>query len=268
MAMKIGIRTASLGPLGDDLPGALGVAGRLGYDGLEVVTRDPQQLRGWLEEEGPGGARAVRELAAGAGCAVSSFSLAIFRAVNFAQGDETLRRQGVALLSDALRACANVGGAAVLVPYFDRQRLDIDAAEEARFVDGLRACAPVAEATGVLIALETSFSAAQLRRIVGAAGSPRVGVYQDLANAVNFGQDPAATLRTLGPAVVMVHVKDADAGGRNAPLGEGVVDWGACREAVREIGYQGWFVLETPAGDDPLESGARHHAFTARWLAS
>jgi sugar phosphate isomerase/epimerase len=266
--MKIGIRTASLGPLGDDLPGALAAAGRLGYDGLEVVTRDPDQLRAWQEEEGPGGARAARELAAGAGCAISSFSLAIFRAVNFAQEDESLRRQGIALLGDAVRACAGVGGVAVLVPYFDRQRLDISPAEEARFVDGLRACAPVAERTGVAIALETSFSARQLQRIVEAVDSPRVGVYQDLANAVIFGQDPAATLRTLGPAVVMVHVKDADGAGKNAPLGEGVVDWAACREAIREIGYQGWFVLETPAGDAPLDSGARHHAFTARWLAS
>jgi L-ribulose-5-phosphate 3-epimerase len=266
--MKIGIRTASLGQLGDDLPGALAAAGRLGFDGLEVVTRDADQLRGWLEEEGPGGARATRELAARAGCAVSSFSLAIFRAVNFAQEDEELRRQGVALLGDALRACANVGGEAVLVPYFDRQHLDIGAAEEGRFVDGLRACAPVAEATGVAIALETSCSAAQLRRIVGAVGSPRVGVYQDLANAIAFGQDPATTLRALGPAVVMVHVKDGDAGGRNTGLGEGVVDWAACRGALREIGYDDWFVLETPAGADPLDAGARHRAFTARWLAS
>ena len=97
---------------------------------------------------------------------------------------------GVALLCDALRACANVGGAAVLVPHFDRQRLDVGTAEEARFVDGLRACAPVAERTGVAIALETSFSALQLQRIVGAVGSPRVGVYQDLANAVSSARTP------------------------------------------------------------------------------
>lgn len=261
--MKIGIRTGSLR---QELPEALETAGRLGFDGLEVITREEAPLRGWLQEEGPSGAAALRALASRAGCAVSSFSLALYRRVNFAQEDESLRREGVQLVGDALRACRNVGGAAVLLPHFDRQRLDVGPEEEARFVEGLRAVAPVAEETGVAIALETSCSAAQLRRIVDAVGSPQVGVYQDLANAIIYRQDPAATLRALGPAVVMVHVKDTRDGGQ-APLGEGEVDWPACRAVLREIGYEGWVVLETPAGDDPPASAARYLDFTRRWLA-
>jgi sugar phosphate isomerase/epimerase len=261
----VAIRTASLD---QTLPAALETAARLGYEGLEVVTRDPGQLRGWLEVEGPGGAAEIREQAARAGCAISSFSLAIYRPVNFAQEDATVREDGVRLVSDALRACRHVGGAAVLLPHFDQQRLDVGPAEEERYIDCLRACAPVAERTGVAIALETSFSAAQLTRIVDAVGSPQVGVYQDLANAVIYRQDPAATLRALGSRVVMLHVKDTAPGGGNVALGEGVVDWAACRQAVKGIGYDGWFVLETPAGDDPLANGRRNLEFTRRWLAS
>jgi sugar phosphate isomerase/epimerase len=265
--MKIGIRTGSLGELGQRLDSALATAAQIGFDGLEIITRDEAQLRGWLVESGAGGAAALREQAARAGCEISSFSLAIYRRVNFAQEDPDLRREGVRLVSDALRACRNVGGSAVLLPHFDRQRLDIGPEEEARYVEGLRACAPVAEETGVAIALETSFSAAQLKRIVSATGSPKVGVYQDLANAIIYGQRPAETIRALGPAIVMVHVKDTKDGGQ-AMLGEGTVDWGACRAALREIGYDGWFVLETPAGDDPLASARRQLEFTRRWLAS
>jgi sugar phosphate isomerase/epimerase len=265
---KIGIRTASLN---QQLPEALDTAGRLGYDGLEVVTRDPEQLRGWLSEDGPTGAAALRQHAARVGTAVSSFSLAIYRPVNFAQEDEAKRREGVKLVSDTLRACKNVGGAAVLLPHFDRERLDVSSEEERRFVDGLRQVAPVAEETGVAVAIETSFSAAQLIRIVDAVGSSKVGVYQDLANAVIYGQDPAATLRALGKRIVMLHVKDTGPEGGNCALGEGRVDWKACRAAVRDIGYDtpdAWFVLETPAGDDPVKDSARYLEFTRAWLAS
>jgi sugar phosphate isomerase/epimerase len=264
---KIGIRTGSLQL---DLPQALETAGRLGYDGLEVITRDPVQLRGWLNEGGPGGAAQVRAMAERAKTQVSSFSLAIYRAVNFAQEDEAKRREGVELVSAALRACRNVGGVggvAVLLPHFDQERLDVSGEEEERFAEGLRRVAPVAEETGVAIAIETSCSAAQLLRIVDAVGSPKVGVYQDLANAVIYGQDPAATVRALGPRIVMLHVKDTPGKGQ-APLGEGVVDWAACRAAVREIGYDGWFVLETPPGDDAVEAASRYLDFTRRWLAS
>src|SRR3712207_9453181 len=68
--------------------------------------------------------------------------------------------------------------------------------EEGRFVAGLREVAPVAEETGVAVAIETSFSAAQLGRITRAVGSPQVGVYQDLANAVIYGQDPRSEEHT------------------------------------------------------------------------
>lgn len=265
---KIGIRTASLN---QQLPGALETAGRLGYQGLEAVTRDPEQLKGWLEEGGAAGAAALREQARRAGVEVSSFSLAMYRPVNFCQEDEAKRQEGVKLVSDTLRACKNVGGVAVLLPHFDRERLDVSADEERQFIDGLQRVAPVAEETGVAIAIETSFSAAQLIRIVDAVGSPKVGVYQDLANAVIYGQDPAATLRALGKRVVMLHVKDTAPEGGNCALGEGRVDWKECRKAVREIGYDtadAWFVLETPAGDDPVKDSARYLDFTKAWLAS
>ena len=48
----------------------------------------------------------------------------------------------------------------------------------------------------------------------------------------------------------------------------GPVDWAACRAAVSAIGYDGWAVLETPAGDDPIANAARNLAFTRQWLAS
>ena len=266
--MKIGIRSTSLN---QQLPEALHTAGRLGYDGLEAVTRDAGQLSAWQSEHGPQGAGALCDEAKRAGAAISSFSLAIYRPVNFAQEEEAKRQEGVELVSTALRACGKVGGVAVLLPHFDRERLDVSAEEERRFVEGLRQVAPVAEESGAAIAIETSFSAAQLVRIVDAVGSPKVGVYQDLANAIIYGQDPAATLRALGRRVVMLHVKDTAEGGGNCPLGEGRVDWAACRAAVREIGYdrpESWFVLETPAGDDPVASAARNLEFTKRWLAS
>jgi sugar phosphate isomerase/epimerase len=262
--MKIGIRTASLN---QQAPDAFATAGRLGYDGVEIVTRDEAQLRGWLKEHGPAGAAELRAQAARAGTAVSSFSLAVYRRVHLAQEDAALRREGIGLVSDALRACRNAGGAAVLLPHFVRERLDASPEEERRFVEGLRAVAPVAEETGVAVAIETSFSAAQLERITDAVRSPRVGVYQDLANAIVYGQDPAATLRALGPAVLMVHVKDTLGAGQ-APLGAGAVDWAACRRALRDIGYDGWCVLETPAGDDPVAAAARYLGFTRRWLAT
>lgn len=259
--MQIGIRNASLR---QEPAEALATAGQLGFDGVELIVREAETLAHWLTD---GGAAQVAAWCRHSRCAVSSLSLGPFRLVNFGLPDADARRAGVALVSDSLRACRRLGGSAVLVPHFDRERIDIGAEEEQRFVEELRRCVPAAEETGVAIALEMSCSAAQLQRIVQTVGSPLVGVYQDLANALIYGHDPVDMLRRLDGAVVMVHVKDTAPDGGNVMLGEGRVDWDGCRAALRAIGYDGWYVLETPPGDDPAAAARQNLAFTRRWLA-
>ncbi len=48
---------------------------------------------------------------------------------------------------------------------------------------------------------------------------------------------------------------------QRSDLGEGYVDFPACRDAIAKIGYEGWLIFETPAGDDPIASGTKNLAF-------
>lgn len=260
--MKIGIRNGSLR---QEPAEALRTAGELGYDGVELIVRDEDAIRYWLTDEG---AREVAEWCRQGGSAVSSLSVAPFRRVSFTLSDPEARQAGVQLVSDSLRACRRLGGSGILLPHFERERIDVSAEEEEGFVEGLRACVPAAEETQVAVGIETSFSVEQLQRIVQAVGSPLIGVYQDLANALHYGHEPVDVLRRLGRAVVMVHVKDTGQPGGNVMLGEGRVNWPGCRQALREIGYDGWYVLETPSGDDPIAAARQNLAFTRQWLAT
>ena len=48
---------------------------------------------------------------------------------------------------------------------------------------------------------------------------------------------------------------------QRSDLGEGDVDFPACRDAIAKIGYEGWLIFETPAGDDPIASKKKNLAF-------
>ena len=87
-----------------------------------------------------------------------------------------------------------------------------------------------------------------------------MGVYEDIANALHFGHDPVEMLKSLGRRVKMVHVKDT----KGAMLGEGEVDIPGGREALREIGYEGWLVFETSPGDDAVASAKKNLEFAKR----
>ena len=132
--------------------------------------------------------------------------------------------------------------------------------ENPLLIRGFREAAPLAERMSVRLAIECTLGAPELRRLLDSIASGYVGVYYDLANSTSQGYVPADEIRELGDRIQMIHLKDTD----GQPLGQGRVDWAAAIDAIVDIGYDGWLVLETPSGDDPLEQGRRNLEFAHR----
>jgi sugar phosphate isomerase/epimerase len=103
-------------------------------------------------------------------------------------------------------------------------------------------------------------TAEQVLGLARSSGAARVGVYYDPGNSVIAGLDPAAEIPLLGERLKGLHVKDPG-GGR---LGEGKVDFDAVTAAVKENGYSGALILETPAGDDPRGNARFNLEFTRK----
>ena len=119
--------------------------------------------------------------------------------------------EGVEILTHVIASCAAVDTRHILVPMFPR---DMDAWPDAtwdQLVDGFKALGDVAEEHGVILDLETTFSADQLVMILDRVGSPAVKVYHDTGNTMTRGQDPAEEILKLGSdGVGMIHAKDTD----------------------------------------------------------
>jgi len=82
----------------------------------------------------------------------------------------------------------------------------------------------------------------QTRQIIDAAGAEFVGSYLDTGNPVFVMEDPMATVETLGPVAVMLHLRDSvvyetrdGVAVQWAPLGEGVVDFKKIIAKAREV---------------------------------
>ena len=76
-------------------------------------------------------------------------------------------------------------------------------------------------------------------------------------------------IRALGPLVRHTHIKDVKAAGKHETclLGDGVVNVAACLEALREIGYPGWYSWEDePEDRNPFDSAARNRRWIERQL--
>jgi L-ribulose-5-phosphate 3-epimerase len=121
----------------------------------------------------------------------------------------------------------------------------------------IRKLLPLAEELKVMIAMEEVWnkfllSPLEMATYIDEFQSPYVKAWFDVGNCVLYGY-PQDWIRTLGPRIVKVHLKDFK---RNKDsyawvnLGEGDIDWPAVREAFAAIHYTGSATVELPAGDE------------------
>jgi L-ribulose-5-phosphate 3-epimerase len=117
---------------------------------------------------------------------------------------------------------------------------------------------PLAQELKVVVGIEEVWnkfllSPLEMARYVDEFGSPWVKAYLDVGNMIFYGF-PQDWIRTLGPRISRVHVKDfkLDRGSGKffwKNLGEGDVDWPEVRKAFSEVGYSGWVTTEIEGGD-------------------
>jgi len=222
-------------------------AAEMGFDGLELVfgAGDYERNPVWTPE----GAAELKRKAEAAGIELPSLCTGYFNQRGLAAPEREVRETGIEVLLHLIDQCADVGMSNILVAFFAAGEIK-EAKQEDYVVAAMERCAPKARERNVKLALETTLPAERFRRLLERINHPFVGIYYDLANPVMWGENPAEGLDILSDFVLQIHIKDRDEEGTNVMLGQGKVDFPAVVETVRKIGYDGYMVLETPAGTD------------------
>ena len=125
-----------------------------------------------------------------------------------------------------------------------------------RSQEQIRRMIPLAKELNVIIAVEEVWnkfllSPLEFASYVDSFNSPWIRAYFDVGNVVISGY-PQDWIRTLGPRIAKLHIKDFKFAKRQAefvPLREGEIDWLEIYKALGEIGYKGSATVELPAGD-------------------
>ena len=117
---------------------------------------------------------------------------------------------------------------------------------------------PLAQELKIVIGMEEVWnkfllSPLEMARYVDEFASPWVKAYLDVGNMLFYGF-PQDWVRTLGPRIVRVHIKDFKLDRPKGQfawvnLGEGDLDWVETRKALAEVKYEGWVTTEINGGD-------------------
>lgn len=234
----------------------LGLARDLGFSGVEIgLTRVA------LREPGAPRVGRLRAAMQQTGVVIPSLCLGEHNNGGLGSADDTVAAAAHEDVLQAVTWAADLGAPVILVPFFFGGDI-ADPDSFARAAAAFRELCPIAERSGVTLCYEGTLPAARIQELARAVGSPAFGCYFDLANVVWLGMDTPTEIRGLGGLIRQVHMKESKVGPGDVRPGQGRVNYPGSAEALREIGYQGWVVLETPAGT--REDVAADLSFTRR----
>ena len=161
------------------------------------------------------------------------------------------------LLVEAVEVARNIGTNNILLPILGDSHIDMtNPSQVATFVAMMKEVARYAEKYGVVVGLEDWISAEDNLRLLDAIGSDYVAVYYDAHNIVAraASKDVYAEPKLLGKRISQVHVKNA-----NMLLSTpgGKMDWPRMAQQFYDIGYRGWYVLETDSPTKDIVADTR-----------
>jgi sugar phosphate isomerase/epimerase len=247
--VRVGMTDWNLGQRGDITKIAL--AREIGLDGIQVSVQYPVDGKTPTLRD-PATQAAFRRAALDNGIQICS--LAIGNPGKSRLPMHTNPAFGI-LLVEAVEIAHNLGTNNILLPILGDSHIDMTSqAQVDTFVGMMKEVARYAEKYGVVVALEDWISAEDNIKLVDAIGSDYVAVYYDCHNIVPRVKDIYVEPKMLGKRIHQIHVKNANML-LSAPGGR--VDWPRMANEFYDIGYRGWYVLETNSPTNDIVADTR-----------
>lgn len=217
-------------------PEALTLAKEIGLHGVEISAGKPADT---LAIESEALRQKYKEKMQETGVKVSSVAMGLLNDAPLAT-----EPRAVKWIESTIDATKDLGATVVLLAFFgkgdlrEKNQLKVD--DVKIIVEKLKDVSKKAEEKGIILGIENTLSAEQNLDILEQIGSKACKVYYDIGNSTYNGYDVPKEIRMLKDKICQIHFKDGA-----FYLGKGKVQMEPVKEAIIEIGYQGWIVLET-----------------------
>jgi len=159
-----------------------------------------------------------------------------------------------------LERCRLTGIERVVLPFVDASHIQ----SPDPIVEILRGVSSEVE-----IHLETDLAPKPFAALLNALPSPKIKVAYDSGNSASLGYSPVEEFAAYGDRVGSIHIKDRLLNGGTVPLGTGAANFAALFRCVKQVRYQGDFVLQTAreAPGDELALARRNLAWLQKVFA-
>ncbi len=247
---KLGVCDWSVGYRGD--PAALEFAKKIGINGVQVSTGSGKDD---CELTDPAVLQQYKDAMAKTGMVACSTAMGFLNSYPLATDP-----RGPKWLEQSIDITKQLDAKLILLAFFgdgDLKKGDVLKEKEIDVVvQRIKDAAPRAEKAGIILGLENMLSAKDNLAILDRIKSDAVQIYYDIYNTnISAGYDSPAEIRMMKDRMCQVHFKNG-----KEFLGKGELDMNKIRDAMNDIDYKGWVVLETSTPTKDKEADFKTNA--------
>ncbi|MFV0541517.1 MAG: exo-alpha-sialidase [Aestuariibaculum sp.] len=242
--------------------GAFGRAKEIGSDGIEMdmgglgnrETFDSKFVNGDTAS-----IRMFREKMAETGVGISSVAMSGFYAQSFAQRP-TVKQ----MISDCIEVMDTFNVEIAYLPLGTQNDLVKNPELRPAVVERLKWAGEQVDKIGGVIAVETSLSASEEKKLLEEIGNRNVKIAFNFANAIENGRDISEELKILGrDNIAQIHASNTDAYWiENDPA----IDLPKIKETLDKMHWKGWLIVERSRDTTDVRNVVRNYSANVAYL--
>ena len=220
-----------------------------GFDYMELSIDESEHRLSrldWTDEE----IENLRSIMYKEGISFPTMCLSGHRKYPFGSKDPRKREKAMEIMEKAIHLAVKLGIRCIQLATYDVYYEESDDETKQLFLEGMREAVAMASRAGVILAMEimdTEFVGTIVRAIhyLKEIPSPYFKIYPDMGNLSNFSNDVTGEFELGISETVAIHVKETKPGVfKNVPFGEGDVKFTEIFKKLKELNYQGMFLIE------------------------
>ncbi len=224
-------------------------ARKAGFDYMEIsIDESDERLArlDWTDEE----IHEIRRTMEQTGMTLQTMCLSGHRRYPFGSKDPEIRKRAMEIMEKAIILAVKLGIRCIQLATYDVYYEPSDQETKTLFLEGMKEAVAMAARAGVVLAMEimdTPFVGTIVRAMhyLKEIPSPYFKIYPDMGNLSNFSNDVTGEFELGIAETVAIHVKETKPGiFKEVPFGEGQVRFEEIFQKLKELNYQGMFLIE------------------------
>lgn len=177
--------------------------------------------------------------------------------------DQRMQAQG--MLIELIRISQEIGAKYLEIPLIGKSSIK-DSLAAGITLNFFESIEPLLIENDVYLLLETDILPAELNDLLKKIKSNRILLNYDTGNSAFWGFDTEYELSHYGNRIGNIHIKDCTPKDYSVMLGTGNVDFDLTFKMLKDLKYEGDFILQAARGEDDISLASTYFKFTKSYI--